>query len=50
MLLLVIQFFLFTSTFADFVISSLPDAETAGKYPSFPANRCPEGAFGNLKR
>ncbi|KAL2843442.1 ABC-2 type transporter-domain-containing protein [Aspergillus pseudodeflectus] len=29
MLLLVIQFFLFTSTFADLVISSLPDAETA---------------------
>ena len=30
MLLLIIQFFLFTSTFADLVISSLPDAETAG--------------------
>ncbi|KAE8366440.1 ABC-2 type transporter-domain-containing protein [Aspergillus caelatus] len=30
MLLFVIQFFLFTSTFADLVISSLPDAETAG--------------------
>jgi hypothetical protein len=32
MLLLVIQFFLFTSTFADLVISALPDAETAGKF------------------
>jgi ABC-type multidrug transport system permease subunit len=31
MLLFVIQFFLFTSTFADLVISSLPDAETAGR-------------------
>jgi hypothetical protein len=31
MLLLVIQFFVFTSTFAELVISALPDAETGGK-------------------
>lgn len=31
MLLFVIQFFLFTSTYADLMISALPDAETAGK-------------------
>lgn len=30
MLLFVVQFFLFTSTYADLVVSSLPDAETAG--------------------
>ncbi|KAL4969198.1 ABC-2 type transporter-domain-containing protein [Aspergillus stella-maris] len=30
MLLFVIQFFIFTSTFATFVISALPDAETGG--------------------
>ncbi|KAL4905975.1 hypothetical protein BDW74DRAFT_14933 [Aspergillus multicolor] len=30
MLLFVIQFFLFTSTFATFVVSALPDAETGG--------------------
>lgn len=34
MLMLVVQFFLFTSTYADLVISALPDAETAGR--SFP--------------
>lgn len=31
MLMFVVQFFLFTSTYADLVISSLPDAETAGR-------------------
>lgn len=30
MLLFVIQFFVFTSTFAELVISALPDAETGG--------------------
>ncbi|KKK17140.1 ATP-binding cassette transporter [Aspergillus rambellii] len=30
MLLFVVQFFLFTSTFATFIISALPDAETGG--------------------
>lgn len=31
MLMFVVQFFLFTSTYADLVISALPDAETAGR-------------------
>lgn len=35
MLMFVIQFFLFTSTYADLVISFLPDAETAGKIPIY---------------
>lgn len=30
MLLFIVQFFLFASTFAELVISSLPDAQTAG--------------------
>lgn len=35
MLMFVVQFFLFTSTYADLVISACPDAETAGKvFPS----------------
>ncbi|KAF4238141.1 hypothetical protein CNMCM6805_006595 [Aspergillus fumigatiaffinis] len=41
MLLFVIQFFLFTSTFADLVISSLPDAETAGRISPEPLQHCP---------
>lgn len=34
MLLFVIQFFVFTSTFAGLVISALPDAETGGMIPN----------------
>lgn len=37
MLMFVVQFFLFTSTYADLAISALPDAETAGQ--SFPKSR-----------
>jgi ATP-binding cassette, subfamily G (WHITE), member 2, PDR len=35
MLLFCVQFFLFASTFADLVISALPDAETAGTLATF---------------
>jgi ATP-binding cassette subfamily G (WHITE) protein 2 (PDR) len=35
MLLFIIQFFIFASTFADLVIASLPDAETAGTVATF---------------
>lgn len=36
MLLFVVQFFLFTSTFAELVIASLPDAETGGMMAYLP--------------